>query len=351
MTRNISNINRRECWSCKYYAGSRDYKGRLFVVDEKGQCLERRGNNRDGSTIYSWYCSHYRRAGDVEACIQNKEAEKEIERKKREVDNYQRQQNEKLKRQIQYQKDQIYQENEKLKKQIQNEKDQIDQERLRLESERKRLEHERWLNSLSPEEREKYFAEQKRKAELKEWEEKSQARINQKLSGVKTKLKEVEEIRKKAKKEKRKPFVGLISFLIITLVCFGLGWIPYLSNLNNAEKNESLANLWVQLGHSTDSEEYLEWMVLAEQFRSKANEVLYIPYLILGILLIVTIITTILLFIWRKKKLEVFENNFNKSKSDALKLAQEAEDMTKEKMKIYKEIVEKKETTNKNGLD
>lgn len=333
MTRNISNINRRECWSCKYYAGGREYKGGVFVVDEKGQCLERRGNNRDGSTIYSWYCSHYRRAGDVEACIQNKEAEKEIERKKREADNYQRQQNEKLKRQIQYQKDQI------------------ELERLRLESERKRLEHERWLNSLSPEEREKYLAEQKRKAELKEWEEKSQDRINQKLSGAKTKLKEVEEIRKKAKKEKRKPFVGLISFLIITLVCFGLGWIPYLSNLNNAGKNESLANLWVQLGHSTDSEEYLEWMALAEQFRSKANEVLYIPYLILGILLIVTIIATILLFIWRKKKLEVHENNFNKSKNDALKLAQEAEDMTKEKMKIYKEIVEKQETTNKNGHD
>ena len=347
MTRNISNIKRRECWSCKYYAGGREYKGGLFVVDEKGQCLERRGNNRDGSTIYSWYCSHYRRAGDVEACIQNEEAEKEIERKKREADNYQRQQNEKLKRQIQYQKDQIEQERLRLE----SERKRLEHERLRLESERKRLEHERWLNSLSPEEREKYLAEQKRKAELKEWEEKSQDRINQKLSGAKTKLKEVEEIRKKAKKEKRKPFVGLISFLIITLVCFGLGWIPYLSNLNNAGKNESLANLWLQLGHSTDSEEYLEWMALAEQFRSKANEVLYIPYLILGILLIVTIIATILLFIWRKKKLEVLENNFNKSKSDALKLAQEAEDMTKEKMKIYKEIVEKQETTNKNGHD
>lgn len=267
----------------------------------------------------------------------------------KEVDNYQRQQNEKLKRQIQYQKDQIYQENEKLKRQIQNEKDQIEQERLRLESERKRLEHERWLNSLSPEEREKYLAEQKRKAELKEWEEKSQARINQKLSGAKTKLKEVEEIRKKTKKEKRKPFVGLISFLAITLVCFGLGWIPYLSNLFNADRNESFARTWIQLGHSTDSEKYLEWMALAEQFRSKANEVLYIPYLILCILLVVTIVATILLFIWRKKKLEVLENNFNKSKSDALKLAQEAEDMTKEKMKIYKEIVEKQEATNKNG--
>ena len=91
------------------------------------------------------------------------------------------------------------------------------------------------------------------------------------------------------------------------MVCFGLGWIPYLSNLYNAGKNESQANLWVQLGHSTDSEEYLEWMALAQQFRSKANEVPYIPYLILGILLIVTIIATILLFIWKKKKLEVLE--------------------------------------------
>ena len=270
MRRSISSVRQKKCWSCKYYAGSRELKngflGTSFEVDERGQCLKGKTNNRDGSTVYSWYCSRYDRAGDVNAYIQKEETKKEIIRSQRDAENYQRQENEKLKKQIQYQKDQI------------------ELERLRLESERKRLEHERWLNSLAPEEREKYLVEQKRKAELKEWEKKSQARINQKLSEAQTKLKEVEEIRKKIKKEKRKPFVGFISFLAITLVCVGLGLIPYLSNLFNALENESIAHALVTMfGHSTDSKQYLELMALAEQFRSKANEVLYIPYLILGI--------------------------------------------------------------------
>ena len=205
------------------------------------------------------------------------------------------------------------------------------------------------MNSLSPEEREKYLTEQKRKAEAKEREKESQAKINQKLSEVQTKLEEIEGIRKKAKKEKRKPFVGFVSLLAITLVCFGLGWIPYLSNIYNAESNESLAHFWVMHGYSTDYEGYLEWVSLAEQFRSKANEVLYIPFLILGIFLVVTIAATVLLFIQRKKKLEVLEKSFNKSKDEAIKLAEEAEKMTKQDIEKIKEKVETQVTDNKIG--
>ena len=328
MSRSISNIKREGCWSCKYYAGTREYRRGDFEVDEKGQCLKRKSNNRDGSTIYSWHCSYYERAGDVEAYIQKEETEKEITRKQRKVENYQRR------------------ENEKLKKQIQDQRDQIEQERLRLESERQRLENERWLNSLSPEERERYLAEEKRKKELEELERECRAKTNQKLLEAQNKLKEAKEMQKGAKKEKRRPFIWLISFLAITLVAFGLGWIPYLSNISEAEGNEAAAYFWKELGHSTDDETYLEWVSLAEQYRAKADEVLYIPYLILGIFLVLTIAVTVLLLFRRKKKLEAVENRFNQSKKEALQLVSEAEKMTKENMEAIKKFANKQEASN-----
>lgn len=310
MRRSISSIRQKKCWSCKYYAGSRELKngflGTSFEVDERGQCLKGKTNNRDGLTVYSWYCSRYDRAGDVNAYIQKEETKKEIIRSQKEAENYQRQENEKLRKQIQYKNDQI------------------EQERLRLELSKKRSERERWLNSLSSEEREKFLAEEER-----------QAKFNQIYSKLQIKIIVVEEIQKQANKEKRKPLIGFISSLAITIVSIGLGLIPYLSNLFKALENEALAHEWVTMfGYSTDSEQYLEWMALAEQFRSKANEVLYIPFLILGICIVLTIFVTILLLFQRKKKLKDLGIDFKKSKNEALQLIDSIEKLTNENMKV-----------------
>ena len=111
--------------------------------------------------------------------------------------------------------------------------------------------------------------------------------------------------------------------------------IPYLSNLFKALENEALAHEWVTMfGYSTDSEQYLEWMALAEQFRSKANEVLYIPFLILGICIVLTIFVTILLLFQRKKKLKDLGIDFKKSKNEALQLIDSIEKLTNENMKV-----------------
>ena len=139
MKTRIHNFKVKECCSCKYYAGSREYKNGFlstsFDVDDRAQCTKGKGNSKDGTTLYSWYCSHYERSGDVEAYIQKEIINKELNKKKKEVEFYQSQQNEIKKRQLQ------------------EEKYEIEQERKALEKKRKRLEHERWLNSLSPEER------------------------------------------------------------------------------------------------------------------------------------------------------------------------------------------------------
>ena len=327
------NLNKKKCLSCQHYSGchgvSGGFMGDRIEYEQKGVC-DRNGTKYLQSTTATDWCSKWVCDSRISLAI-SKKAQRKAEFEQREIERSQRE------------------ESRRQQRALENQRNEIEKERQRLDFERKRLEHERWLNSLSPEEREKYLTEQKRQAEAKKREKESQARIDQKLSRVQAKLKEIEEIRKRVKKEKRKPFIGFISLLAITLLCFGLGWIPYLSNIYNAEKNESLAHTWVLLGNSTNYGEYLEWVSLAERFRSKANEVLYIPFLILGIFLVLTIAATVLLFIQRKKKLKVLEKSFNKSKDEAFKLAEEAEKMTKQEIEKIKEKVETQVTDNKIG--
>lgn len=93
MKSSLSNIKQKCCGSCKYYAGVRDYKrgfffGSSFEVDQKGHCLKNKGNYRDGSTIYSWRCSYYERAGDVTAYIKQEETEREAKRQQKAADSF-----------------------------------------------------------------------------------------------------------------------------------------------------------------------------------------------------------------------------------------------------------------------
>ena len=133
MKRSISNIKQKRCWSCKYYAGERDYKngfffGSSFEVDERGQCTKNKGNNRDGSTIYSWYCSHYERAGDVAAYIKQEEAEREAKRQQREAKS--------LNLEKQRKERQLMEESRRQERELEVERTRIANERLALEREK-----------------------------------------------------------------------------------------------------------------------------------------------------------------------------------------------------------------------
>ena len=139
MKRSISSIKQKCCWSCKYYAGGRDYKngfffGSSFEVDERGQCTKNKGNNRDGSTIYSWHCSHYERAGDVATYIKQEEAEREAKRQQREAGS--------LNLEKQRKERQLREESRRQERELEVERTRIANERLALERERKKLEYE-----------------------------------------------------------------------------------------------------------------------------------------------------------------------------------------------------------------
>lgn len=179
MKRSISNIKQKCCWSCKYYAGERDYKngfffGSSFDVDERGQCTKNKGNNRDGSTIYSWYCSHYERAGDVAAYIKQEEAEREAKRQQREAES--------LNLEKQRKERQLREESRRQERELEVERTRIANERLALERERKKLEYERWYSSLSDEEKvleDKRVEEQRKKEEEERKERERQYAIYQ----------------------------------------------------------------------------------------------------------------------------------------------------------------------------
>lgn len=189
-TTKVYSFSQKKCWSCENYAGYRRYNsgffGDSFEVSEKGQCLAKKGNNRDGSTLYSWYCSRYRRAGDVEAIIESEKAKKANEqaaRAARESESARRaeerraQEEERRRRESAARAESARREAERKS---------LEEERQRLESERKRLERERWLSDLPSEARATVLArERKERERLSEAEEELQAAKALKLQASK----------------------------------------------------------------------------------------------------------------------------------------------------------------------
>lgn len=218
MKRSISSIKQKCCWSCKYYAGERDYKngfffGSSFEVDERGQCTKNKGNNRDGSTIYSWYCSHYERAGDVAAYIKQEETEREAKRQQREAES--------LNLEKQRKERQLREESRRQERELEVGRTRIANERLALERERKKFEYERWYSSLSDEER---ALENKRvEGQRKKEEEKSE-----KDSTLYIKNRNASEEREAIKARKRKKviilsIVGIVVAIVAAIVGVFIG--------------------------------------------------------------------------------------------------------------------------------
>lgn len=78
MITSIHNIKQKKCWSCKNYLTSREFKKNFFgtnnvKIEDKALCAEHKSNNKDGTTLYSWYCAHYKRSSDVETIIKYEE--------------------------------------------------------------------------------------------------------------------------------------------------------------------------------------------------------------------------------------------------------------------------------------
>ena len=226
MDEKFYSFKQRKCWSCQYYAGSREYEdgffGDKFVVEDRALCTNSRGNRRkDGTTSADCSsCSHYRRAGEVEAVIRAKEMEREQASRAR---------------QIQEEEGRRQQEEER---RIEEERNSLKEEQAKLRKERERLEHERWLQSLSPGERTKVEkAEEEKRKKEKELAEISEElrRLEQEEEKEKEPLKKKKEKYERARtKWKLRYFLpeGII-FSIIFLFFTTVLWIAYFHQMES----------------------------------------------------------------------------------------------------------------------
>lgn len=99
---------------------------------------------------------------------------------------------------------------------------------------------------------------------------------------------------KQIKMAQTSPIRNCILSVVFSFVAFFFGWIPYWDNLAKVNGSRNALEMWIELGHSkTDS--YGQKIVAdIERYSSKANSVIWIPFVILGIGIIVSVIVFVL---------------------------------------------------------
>lgn len=197
-----SNFKKDKCWSCEYYCGKRDYKrgvilGDSVSTDGRGTCSNKRSNNYNKSVNDDGWCSRYQKWGVLLSALA-------LEAEKRESERIQAEQRREMQR--------IEAENERQRREM-------ERERERMEIERRKLERERLLASMTPEERERFLQKERDDKER----EIAVAKQLQLERAEKDRLRKIQTNKDAIKSYKRRPIIlipifGGISLLIFLLV-------------------------------------------------------------------------------------------------------------------------------------
>ena len=128
-------------------------------------------------------------------------------------------------------------------------------------------------------------------------------------------MNKINDLEKKAYLVKSMIIKNIILCTVMSLVTFFLGFIPYfVFNLFKGQ-NESALQSWIDLGYSSTDETALEFSANIEMYSSKAQSVLWIPFVILVIL----IVLSILLIIKTRRKQIVELSNLTSEMNDLKK--------------------------------
>ena len=157
---------------------------------------------------------------------------------------------------------------------------------------------------LSPEEREAILAEIQAREELQR---------------KKAKLNEIENKAKKFKKASKYHIRTTIISAILSLIAFLFGWIPCWINLFMAAVSRTQLQMWVELGHSESDATGQEFSASIEKYTKQANSLIWIPFVILAVGFMITVIVYMV----------------SKGKTPAKKEA--AEEDLKKTVKVYEE--------------
>lgn len=85
---------------------------------------------------------------------------------------------------------------------------------------------------------------------------------------------------------------------IIFLGMFLLGWIPYWHILIEKDVRSNALDMWIELGHSKTDSHGQNLVALVDSCTDRANSVLWLPFVILGVQIVISIV----LFVFSKKK-------------------------------------------------
>ena len=152
---------------------------------------------------------------------------------------------------------------------------------------------------LGPAERESLLREMKQREEIRKQKRK------------------LDDIKRKAKAYKRAQVFHIYSVIIsgvISLVAFLFGWIPHWVSLFMAAASKSQLDAWIELGHSETDKTGQEFAENIAKYSAQANATIWIPFVVLGI----GIAITVLVFFLAKKKTPIKTENAEKEMKRAV---------------------------------
>ena len=123
-------------------------------------------------------------------------------------------------------------------------------------------------------------------------------RQEEEIRRQKRKLEEIELKAKAVKKVSKYHIKKTVLAGILSLVVFLLSWIPYLVLYFPAIAGKSQLSMWIELGHSETDEYSLELKEGIAKATKEANGALWIPFVVLTLCIIVTVIV----FVFSKRK-------------------------------------------------
>lgn len=272
-----SNFRKNKCWSCEFFCGRREYKNGLFSpyvsTDSFGICGCNRGPDSKKRVNEDHWCSKYQKWGVLEAYLAN----------------------EKYKEQQRLEERRIQEERRKAIEAQERQERQLRAERERLRKERERLEHEKYLASLSPEERAKAEAEDARKIEEAKAKAEAAIAYSRALQERKKKAEELEAKKKRCKSLKRQPVVWGVIVAVIALLAFFFSWIPHWTALTERNSAELQLNMWIDLGHSATDQYGLKYQAQINEANERVASTFPAPFIVLAIGLVCAAAVVILL--------------------------------------------------------
>ena len=228
-----SGFKQNRCWSCEYFSGEREYKKGIFLGDlvhtgYRGKCTNERSNYRNKDISEDGYCSRYQKWGVIQSALAMKEQKQEAQR-------------------------------------IINE----------IKKEKEKAEESSYISKP-------LTAEERRELELRQIKYEKELKERKKQEKIANQQAKINSINKS-------PTTAGIVSTVISIFAFLFAWIPYwYFDARRAAAKSTLDELF-KLGHTMEEPIMQEMYLNGLHAKEARNSVIWIPFVIFAIGIVVTI--------------------------------------------------------------